>query len=77
MAKATLQEVKPVRPNVLLELTPAEAEALVIVTGMVGGNPASSARGKIDDIREALNSVGYDSPYPNTAATGSIFFKNE
>ena len=58
MAKAKAKE--PVRPSVILELTPEEAEALVRITYRVGGTPESTRRGKIDANREALESVGYN-----------------
>ena len=75
MAKAKAKVVE--RPSVILELTPEEAEALVRIAYRIGGMPATTMRGKIDSIREALESVGYrahEYDDERTALTGNLIF---
>lgn len=57
MAKATATpiEVVTTTDGIRLDLTVAEAKALLAVTGYVGGHPAESPRGDMDAIREALS----------------------
>ena len=77
MARAKVVPVVPVLQNVILELTPEEAEALVRITYRVGGLPDTTRRGKIDAIREALVSVGYDPSSHDDerqALTGNLTF---
>jgi len=50
MAKATLQKVEPVKPNILLELTPDEAEVLLLISGYVGGSPEGRRSGRLVSI---------------------------
>lgn len=43
-----------------LELTDAEAQAIALILGSVGGDPETSRRGDIDMLRERLLWSGYD-----------------
>ena len=77
MATATLQEVKPVKPNVILTLTPEEAEALRRVLSRVGGEDRYTRRRHTNAISRALDSVGYEyqADVEDVVATGSITFR--
>ena len=57
MAKATLVNQEPPKPNVLLELSYEEAETLLIVTDRIGGDPQLSRRKHTDKIGQALRDV--------------------
>jgi hypothetical protein len=64
-----------VADGVTLELTKAEAEALLFITGCIGGVPDTSARGRFDSIRSALREAGVERiDLPTNDST--IHFKN-
>lgn len=84
MAIATRIEIppKPVEPDVkfVLELTPEEAETLVILSGCVGGNPSNTRRKHTNAICNALLATGIQRPsFEKTVKThrGSIWFNPE
>lgn len=58
MARATLKEVEPVKRPVLLELSPEEAESLMLVVSLIGDNSKVTRPGDVDAIYIALRSVG-------------------
>lgn len=57
MATATLKSTTAVVRNVILELTPDEAETLLLITGYIGGLK-SGRRKHSDAIGKALRDVG-------------------
>ena len=61
--------------GVVLELTMAEAEALLHVTRHIGGDPHTSARGRFDAIRAALRKAGVEHRSFD-AGSNSILYKN-
>ena len=60
MAKATLVNQEPPKPNVLLELSYEEAKTLLIVTDHIGGDPQLSRRKHTDKIGQALRDVSLE-----------------
>lgn len=66
------------RPEpVLLPLTEAQAAALLMVTNMIGGDPARSRRRHFNAIHDLLVLLGVpDDGRPAGAVTGSITFKD-
>lgn len=73
MAKATLKPVVPVKPSILLELTPGEADSLLEIIRHIGGSPEGH-RAHTDSIGVALQSVGVYHDFTTGMATGSITF---
>lgn len=79
MAIATLAAKEPVRPNVILELTSKEAEALALILSAVGGSPTGSKRRYSESIMHALSEIGYRysaQAYSEEVQT-SMFLNNE
>jgi hypothetical protein len=56
MAKATLI---PAEPEVQLTLSKAEAQTLVDVISLAGGNPSTTRRKYAQNITDAMSKVGY------------------
>lgn len=84
MAKASLKlkstPVLQFTPDgVSLELTHEEARVLRIILSHIAGNPATTLRGHITNISEALEYVGYEFNYEdsNRAANGRIQFTED
>ena len=46
------------RERIVLELSPNEAEALALILGKVGGDPKRSRRKYVDEIYNALSTLG-------------------
>ena len=47
------------KPAVALLLTQEQAEVLLDVAHRVGGHPCETPRGRVDEIRQALESAGF------------------
>lgn len=64
--------------NIVLLLTQDEAQTLAEILSLVGGDPDTTQRGLADNVREALESVGFHfSPYNSPqkrAMNGKITF---
>lgn len=70
MAKAekttVVETVEVLRPGVSLELTDDEAQFIVDLFSKIGGSPENSRRRHADDIRTALEDLGYSWSFSNT-----------
>lgn len=56
----------PTKVDIVLTLSPAEAQALADLFAFVGGDAKATRRGLIADIGRALSDVGYPTQYPIT-----------
>lgn len=78
MAEARREPIPaPVETKIVLELTEEEASVLLRVANKIGGDPTTTRRGSIENIRRALCSVRVTSPdYTDKGCTGNIFFND-